>query len=105
MSPRYPMNIDTSSWGPFDTESLTDQMCETERRAFTEYTLKRLKKRVQTGSDDSAIMIGGFMAIVQISYATFGNSPPDSARDALHQMIDFAWLQCATMAHDLEELN
>lgn len=97
------MEIDTSSWGPFDPENPSDAMCE--RVAFTEYTLKRLRKLPKTGSDEASIWIGGVMALVQVVYAMNGNAPADSARDAIHSVIDFAWLQCAGMATDREGLS
>jgi len=100
-----PMTIDTSDWGAFDPNSASDAMCERERLAFTAYTLKRLKKSPRTGSDEAAIWTGAIMAIVQVAYAMHGNNPPDSARDALHQTLDFAWLQCAGMALDREGMN
>ena len=99
------INLDTSDWGPFDPNSVTDQMCERERLAFTQYTLKRVKKKPQTGSDDAAIVIGGFISLVQVCFATHGNAPPDKAREALHEMLDFAWLQVASMATPAEEMN
>ena len=102
---RYPINIDTADWGPFNPASLTDQMCERERRAFTDYILTRLRKQPKTGSDDAAIWTGAMMAIVQLVYATNGNVPSDNARDAIHKAIDFSWLQCASMCTEPEAMN
>jgi hypothetical protein len=99
------MKIDTSGWGPFDPSSADDQMCERERVAFTAYTLKRLKKQARTCSDDKAIFVGGIMAIVQIVYAMHDNQPSDAAREAIHQTLDFAWLQCAGIAMNRDDLQ
>lgn len=99
------MDIDTSSWAPFDPNSIVDAMCERERHAFTGYVLKRIRKQPKTGSDDAAIWTGGVMALVQICYATHDNNPPDSAREALHKVIDFSWLQCAAMVAERGRLS
>lgn len=100
-----PIDIDTSDWGPFDPNSATDAMCERERVAFTEYTLKRLKKAPRIGSDSHAILVGAVMAITQLAYAAPQEAGSDSARDALHQMLDFAWLQCVGMAMANGDMN
>ena len=100
-----PIDIDTSDWRPFDENSPTDAMCERERIAFTQYTLKRLKKIPKTGNDETSIWVGGMMAIVQMAYAMHGNDPPDTVRDALHQTLDFAWLQCAGMTLERKDMN
>lgn len=92
------MNIDTSGWGPFDPNDTRDASCERERHAFTEHMLRRLRKAPKTGSDEAAILTGALMAIAQLSWAMHDNEPPESARDALHDAIDFSWLQCAGMA-------
>ncbi|MBB3875282.1 hypothetical protein [Sphingomonas aquatilis] len=99
------MNIDTSGWGPFNPNDAHDAACERERLAWTEHTLRRLRKAPKTGSTEEAIWTGGIMAIVQIAYAMHVNTPPDSAREALHQALDFAWLQCASMAMSKGEQN
>lgn len=99
------MNIDTSDWGPFDPNDPSDAMCERERLAFTEYTIKRLKKMERTGSDQSAIWTGAMMSIVQMAYAIHAGTPPDAAREALHQVLDFAWIQCATIGTDRRVLS
>jgi hypothetical protein len=100
-----PMQIDTSGWGPFDPASATDAMCERERLAFTEYTLKRLKKMPRTGSDESAIWIGAVMSLVQVAYAMHSDTPSEAARQAIHDSVDFAWLQCAGMVAGRGEMN
>lgn len=93
-----PMKIDTSDWGPFDGNDPHDVMCERERQAFSAYTFKRLQKMPKTGSDEAAIWTGGMMAIVQIIFALHANNPPDSARDAMQDALDFCWLLCSSMS-------
>ncbi|WP_404711541.1 hypothetical protein [Sphingomonas sp. MMS24-J13] len=100
-----PINLETSGWGQFDGSNPTDAMCERERQAFTQYTLKRLQKIPKTGSTQDAIWVGGVMAIVQMAYAVHAGAPPESAREALHDVLDFAWLQCASMASGKEDMN
>jgi hypothetical protein len=99
------MNIDTSGWGPFDPSNPDDLAADRERVAFTEYMVKRLRKAPRTGSSAPAIWTGGIMAIVAVSYSMYGNNPPDSAREALHDALDFAWLQSSTIACEPEDLN
>ncbi|NIJ07192.1 rRNA maturation protein Nop10 [Sphingomonas vulcanisoli] len=100
-----PINIDVSNWAPFNPSDPHDAMCERERQAFTAYTLKRLQKCPKTGSDETAIWTGGLMSIVQIIFAQHENLPPEAARDALHQALDFAWLQCSTIFPPAEGMN
>ena len=100
-----PINLDTSDWGLFDPNHSGDLACERERTAFTQYTLKRLKKIEKTQTDEAAILIGGIMAIVQIIFAMNSNNPPDQARDRMHDILDFAWLQCAGMALGKAEMQ
>lgn len=100
-----PITIDTASWGPFDPTSATDAMCERERHAFNLYLLKRIQKAPKTGSDEKAILVGALMAITSLCYAMQGNAPPDSARDQLHDALDYCWLQCAGMMMDEGALN
>ncbi len=95
-----PMNIDTSGWEPFDPSSPTDLACERERHAFTQYIVGRLKKSSRTGSDEASILTGAMMALTQLSWAMHDNTPPETAREAMHQAIDFSWLQCMSMAGD-----
>jgi len=99
------IDIDTSDWGPFNPNDPHDAMCERERLAFTQYVFKRVKKMPRTGSDEASIWIGGIMSIVEIIYAMHDNAPPDAARESLHKVFDFAWLQCAGMAMDKESLS
>jgi hypothetical protein len=95
---RYPLNLDTSGMGPFDPMDPNDAACEAERKAFTDFTLKRSRLKARTGHEDAAIMIGGISSIVQIAFAIHGNFPPDTAREALHRVLDFLWLQTASIA-------
>lgn len=98
-APRYPMNIDTTNWGPFDDKDEWDAACERERLAFSDFMIRRMHKATRRGnSNEAAIITGGIMAVVQIPYAVHDGVPPDAARDALHQSLDFAWLMCGSMA-------
>lgn len=99
------IRVDTSNWGTFDPTNVQDAICERERRAFTQYTLARLRKSPKTGADEQAILVGAVMAIAQLVYAMHDNAPPDTARDALHDSFDLAWLQCAGMARTKGEAN
>lgn len=99
------MNIDTSNWGEFDPSNPQDAICERERHAFTQYTLSRLRKAPKTGADEAAILVGTVMAIVQLAFASHDNMPPDTAREGLHNAIDFAWLQCVGMTSTKGEAN
>ena len=99
------MNIDTSTWGPFDPSSPTDAMCERERHAFTRYMIGRIRRAPKTGSDEAAILTGAVMAFVQLCWAQHDNQPPDSARDALHNAVDFAWLQCVGMTRGHQDIQ
>lgn len=100
-----PMMINTEGWASFDPASATDAMCERERHAFTHYMIKRMNKQQKTGSDDQAILVGAVMAIVQMAFAMNGNDPTDTTRGALHDALDYAWLQCVGMLADSEGLN
>ena len=100
-----PLKIDTSDWGPFDPKDPADVMCERERHAFTEYLLRRLRKAPKTGSTEAEILTGAMMSIAQLAWAMHAGSPPDRGREALHDTIDFCWLQCAGMAFGKDRAN
>ncbi len=100
-----PISIDTADWSRFDPNSPADAACERERMAFTQYTLKRLRKIDRFGGDQAAIWIGGIMAMTQMVYAIHENRPTEDARERLHQIFDFAWLQCAAMSLDESDVQ
>jgi hypothetical protein len=102
MTRPYP---DTTGWGPFDPCNAADASCERERRAFTEFMIKRLRKQPKTGSDDTAILIGGMVSIVQVIFAGHAGHPPEEAREAMHKTFDFAWLQCAALLAEGETVQ
>ena len=93
---RHPITVDLSDWQPFGSHD-HDARCEQERRAFTRFTLDRLKRAERRGADEADIMVGMMMAMAQVAYANHDNKPDDTVREGLHDALDAAWLQCRMM--------
>lgn len=98
----YPMSVDTSDWQAFGT-SEHDASCDRERIAFTHFFAKRVGKLERSGRDAKDAAVGAVHAIVQIVFAAADFRPTEEARQAMHQSLDFAWLQVEAMARDIDE--
>lgn len=99
----YPMNVDTSDWRAFGTFD-RDQVIDRERRAWSHFSVDRIRKGARKGVTPTDVFTGGVYALVQILFAQHDNCmATEEDRQKMHQMFDFAWLQAEAMARDMNK--
>lgn len=97
----YPMGIETTDLGAFGTFE-RDHLIDRERIAWTHFCAKRIGKGARKGIEPTDVFCGGVTALVQILFAQFeGCMATEEDRQKMHQMFDFAWLQCEAMARGM----
>ena len=95
---------------PFNPGDPRDAAAEAERRGFMDYFIKRLKafKRRnpklpdnENGNEAIAAMVAGSMTAICLNvFALNGGDPPEDALEAMHAVLDFAWLQATGVTCD-----
>lgn len=91
--------IDIGALEPFDESNPADIACDMERRAASDFHVRRLHRADKhRDSDEAAIITGNAVALAVLFLSAGGDRIPEDALDRLHAVIDFAWVQALGMS-------
>lgn len=102
-STRYPLGVSTDGWGAFGTGE-RDHIIDRERRAWSFFSIDRMKKGARRGVTPEDVFTGGLTALVQILFARMDDmKPSEDDRQKMHQALDYVWLNVEAHARDIAE--